>query len=258
MSFQCSSWLVDTMEAACQVKEDIAKSFREGDKTLMVHGGANKARRFLEVAVFAEGGHKGGVWLPEGRDGWGWRRRVASFVGPQWWIEGVCDRSLPSSTALPTKLAEARVTRDCSKNRSFAEVLQSKPQSCVEAKNGGDDLRSTVDCNILPTPAWVDVSAGCSKESSFLEAFQSSKDAVGIGGDVLRRAVDYYELEHLGVAAGIAKNIDSIKRRVEELVGFFLLELGWVIAEFHGLPFRKRFQVAFKGFGLGPKPAGHF
>jgi hypothetical protein len=55
-------------------KEDIAKLFYEADKALMVHGGANKAGRFLEVAVFAKGGHKGGLWLPEGRDGKGWQR----------------------------------------------------------------------------------------------------------------------------------------------------------------------------------------
>jgi hypothetical protein len=66
VSTQGSSWLVDTVDAACQVKEDIAKSFREEDKALMVHGGANKAGRFLEVAMYAEGGRKGGLWLPEG------------------------------------------------------------------------------------------------------------------------------------------------------------------------------------------------
>ena len=49
------------MEAACLVKENVAKSFREGDKALMVHGGDNKAGRFLEVAMFAEGSHKGGL-----------------------------------------------------------------------------------------------------------------------------------------------------------------------------------------------------
>jgi hypothetical protein len=74
VSINGSSWLIDTVEEACKVKEDIAKSFHEGDKALMVHGGANKAGRFLEVAVFAEGGRKGGVWIPEGRDGRGWRR----------------------------------------------------------------------------------------------------------------------------------------------------------------------------------------
>ena len=86
-----------------------------------------------------------------------------------------------------------------------------------------------------------------------MEALQSSKDVVGIGGDDLRRAVDCYGLEHSGVAAGIAKkNIDLVKRRVEELVGFFLLELGWVIVGLDGLLFRKQFKVAFKGFGLRP------
>jgi hypothetical protein len=54
-STQCSSWLVDTVEAARQVKEDVTKSYREGEKVLMVHEGANKARRFLEVFVYAEG-----------------------------------------------------------------------------------------------------------------------------------------------------------------------------------------------------------
>ena len=35
-------------------------------------------------------------------------------------------RSSSSANSLPTKLAEAEVTRECSKNRSFAEVLQLK------------------------------------------------------------------------------------------------------------------------------------
>jgi hypothetical protein len=77
VSINGSSWLVDTVEEVCKVKEDIAKSFCEGDKAMMVHGGANKAGRFLEVAVFTEGGRKGGVWIPEGQDGWGW----CHFVG---------------------------------------------------------------------------------------------------------------------------------------------------------------------------------
>jgi hypothetical protein len=64
MNTQCSSWLIDTVE-------DIAKSIREGDKALMVYGGTNKAGRFLEVAVFAEGGRKGAVRLPDGQDGQG-------------------------------------------------------------------------------------------------------------------------------------------------------------------------------------------
>jgi hypothetical protein len=54
-STQCSSWLEDTVEVACQVKEDVAKSYREGDKVLMVHRGAYKAMRFFKVSVLCEG-----------------------------------------------------------------------------------------------------------------------------------------------------------------------------------------------------------
>jgi hypothetical protein len=142
VSLQCSSWLIDTVEAACLVKENIAKSFREGDKALMVHGGDNKAGRFLEVAVFAEGGRKGGLWLPEGRDGRGWRRfadelrsLLASPVG------GLVESDFrPSSSSKSTKLAEAGVSGVCSKVRTFAEILKSKPRSCIEKTNDGIDL----------------------------------------------------------------------------------------------------------------------
>jgi hypothetical protein len=42
---------VDIVEEASQsqVKVDIGKSYREGAKALMVHGGVNKAGSFLEV-----------------------------------------------------------------------------------------------------------------------------------------------------------------------------------------------------------------
>jgi hypothetical protein len=145
VSPQCSSWLIDTVEAACMVKENIAKSFREGDKALMVHGGDNKAGRFLEVAVFAEGGRKGGLWLPEGRDGRGWRRfadelriLVASPDGGP--VESEF-RPSPCSKSSPTKITEAGVSRLCSKARTFAEILASKPQLCGEKKTSGVDLQ---------------------------------------------------------------------------------------------------------------------
>ena len=75
-SIQCLLWLVDMVEEAIQspVKEDFTKSYREGDKATMVHGGGNKAGRFLEVSVLAEGGRKGVISLPEGRYGKGWRQ----------------------------------------------------------------------------------------------------------------------------------------------------------------------------------------
>jgi hypothetical protein len=71
---QCSVWLVDTVEEVLKSpgKEDFVKSYREDEKVLMVCGGGNKADCYLEVSVYAEGGWKGIIWVPEGRGGWGW------------------------------------------------------------------------------------------------------------------------------------------------------------------------------------------
>jgi hypothetical protein len=147
VSPQSSSWLIDTVEAACLVKENIAKSFREGDKALMVHGGENKSGRFLEVAVFAEGGRKGGIWLPKGRDGRGWRRFAAELrillVPSDGGPVGVGFEMCPSPCSKPssTKLVEAGAHGVCSKVRTFAEILKSKSRSCEEEETGGDEHR---------------------------------------------------------------------------------------------------------------------
>ena len=147
VSINGSSWLIDTVEEACKVKEDIAKSFREGDKTLMVHGGANKAERFLEVAMFAEGGHKGAVWILEGQDGRGWRRFAGELrlmlAYPESYSKEPVIRSSPSLKPSPTKIAEDGATAEGSKVRSFTEVLLSisRPElegrSRSEVKTGG-------------------------------------------------------------------------------------------------------------------------
>ena len=53
---QCSSWLVDTVEEASKEKDDIAKSYRAGDKVLMVHG-------VLIVNICRRGKRDGGCLL---------------------------------------------------------------------------------------------------------------------------------------------------------------------------------------------------
>jgi hypothetical protein len=66
LGLQCSAWLLATVEEALKepVKKDFVKSYREDVKALMVRGGGggNKVGRYLEVAVFAEGGCKGVIW----------------------------------------------------------------------------------------------------------------------------------------------------------------------------------------------------
>jgi hypothetical protein len=122
VSTQGSAWLMETVEEACLAKENIAKAFREGDKALMVHGGDNKAGRFLEVAMFAEGGRKGGLWLPEGLNGRGWLRfaeelrlLLASLDGGP--MEAEVHSAPNQKSSMPGDRAMAR---------SFAEIVKSK------------------------------------------------------------------------------------------------------------------------------------
>jgi hypothetical protein len=112
------------VEAAirAQVKEEIAKTFRGGDKAMMVHEGGNKAGRFLEVSVMAEGGRKGVIWLPEGRFRRGWRRFVGELrhlLLAQSKLPGSVEHGAASSAA-PT--LEAPFSGVISR-RSFMDVL---------------------------------------------------------------------------------------------------------------------------------------
>jgi hypothetical protein len=188
-SFPCATWLKDTVEAATQVKEDISKSYREGDKVLMVHGGSNKAGRYLEVSVYTEGGRKGVLWIPEGRFGRGWRRFAGELrlmlVSPNDKSDlgdaGV--RRAKSSQISPAMYERVGGNAGCSKARSFVEVLQSKPcleSSRGEAEKGGDVKRPAVE---EVRPAMEAVSArkmnGCSLQgwvSRLLGYFQ-----IGLG-----------------------------------------------------------------------------
>jgi hypothetical protein len=78
LSAQSIEWLALTVENLqwCLEEKDFIRSFREGSKVLIVRRGGNAAGRFLEVAVYGVGGRRGIIFIPEGRDGRGWR----SFV----------------------------------------------------------------------------------------------------------------------------------------------------------------------------------
>jgi hypothetical protein len=187
-SIPCSSWLVDTVEAACLVKEDIAKSFREGDKVCMVHGGANKAGRFLEVSIYVEGGRRGVLWIPKGRSRSGWHRfaeELRLMVVP---AVGKIGSEAVQTQTLPMLIGGVD-SGGRSKERLFAEVLELKlsremkgrSQSCMDCLQmssqaemgiGGEDLRLAVDCSSLESPVMAAGSACSSKEK---------KGKIGIG-----------------------------------------------------------------------------
>jgi hypothetical protein len=99
LGVQASAWLLATIKEAMKASgRGLVKYFREDVKALMVQGGENKSGRYIEVVVFAEGGQKGTVWLPEGRKGGGWARvademrKLISFLGPK-------DRTLGSEVS---------------------------------------------------------------------------------------------------------------------------------------------------------------
>jgi hypothetical protein len=70
------AWLISKVEELIRDPgdEEFVKPFREESKAIIIRRGGNKAGRFLEVAVYAEGGRRGLVMFPEGRGGRGWSR----------------------------------------------------------------------------------------------------------------------------------------------------------------------------------------
>jgi hypothetical protein len=150
LSLQCSDWLADMVEAASLSlgEEDFAKTFREKGKVLKIHKGWNKSGRFLVATVFAEGGRRGGIWFPEGREGWGWRRIVGELRKCLGFLAAE-ERPLVSSV---------NAGGGSIRERSFAAVLSGlKSQSefhfdlCpVTSRNvlakGGEVTRSPVNC----------------------------------------------------------------------------------------------------------------
>jgi hypothetical protein len=54
--------------------EEFARSTQEASNVVTIKRGGNRANRFLKVAVQGEGGRRGFIMLPKGREGWGWGR----------------------------------------------------------------------------------------------------------------------------------------------------------------------------------------
>lgn len=144
LSYQSLGWLASTMESLqwCPAEKEFIKSFREGSKVLIARRGGNAAGRFLEVAVYGVGGRRGIIYIPEGRDGRGWR----TFVTVLDKISGFLKEQTRLGVARPVIVLEkprrngdgaigghdmAGSSRALSNDvtPSFAEVLRSSPSS---------------------------------------------------------------------------------------------------------------------------------
>jgi hypothetical protein len=93
----------------------------------MARGGENKSDRYLEVMVFAEGGQKGVIWLPEGRNGGGWARvelwKMTSFL--------VSKNRLMGSEAYPSNQMGGSSSRQDG-SPSYADVVREVDVSLVK------------------------------------------------------------------------------------------------------------------------------
>lgn len=77
---QSIGWLFSTLESVLRFSgKDFVRSSREGSKVIIVRRGGNVAGRFIEVAAYDLGGLRGIIYIPEGRNGWGWRRFLAEL-----------------------------------------------------------------------------------------------------------------------------------------------------------------------------------
>jgi hypothetical protein len=226
VSSKCAAWLIATVESACLVEEDIAKSFREGNKAVMVHGGSNKSGRFLEVAVFAEGGRKGGIWIPEGRDGRGWRLFAGELRVFLDSLDGGSEKKgfhpASNSLSVPIKVAEVGVTGVGPKERTFAEVLQANPRSLADLKDVGADQR------------WAEDSTGSERMRP------SMVKMAGAGKGWVNEVLGFF---HLGLGRIVIGLLEGLLAGPKEL------------------SFRKRVRATIKGLkgfikGYGAGPSG--
>jgi hypothetical protein len=208
------------------VREEITKSYREGDKFTMVHGGGNKAGRFLEVSILAEGGRKGVIRLPEGCFGMGWWRFAGELAVKSGSLDSVAQYkvgNLLGASSLGVIFG-----------RSFVEVLRSTFEDGAKVVGGK-----------LPY-------------SSFLDLFPVSTCFERVSnGDGLRFAVDCYVLECMpkSLAAAAATYLKSKKMkgifgnpRMKRLLGHVLSGLDRVLAGFASKPKCRRIRVG----SLGP------
>jgi hypothetical protein len=230
----CIVWLVSKMERVLRNTgdEDFVDSFREGSKAVIVRRGGNKAGRFLEVAVYAEGGRKGMVLFPEGRAGRGWSRISGELSKALAFIESKCGSSSPVRGVVAGAAP------------SFAAVV-----------------RSAVPSTVLKRPVAVGLS-GFAGSTAELDLFP-------LGAPELlpesRSAVDCYDLEMAssdasfdpcaGGSPSSRGSAHSSCRTAEvvgwlALVGHALFEMGQAVG---------RVKFGRKTLGLGLKPiSAHF
>jgi hypothetical protein len=172
LSLQCSNWLADMVEEVLksQGTEVFDKSFQENEMILKIHKGCNKAGRFLVAEAFVEGGRKGAIWLPEGCEGWGWRRFVDELRN---FLVFFAAKKGPGgiSTISSNRTYAAVLSKDSGGVKSADRQIQTG--GCSELVKGGEGSQGGSD---LATK-WVRVVRSL---EAFLENLRADVDRAGL------------------------------------------------------------------------------
>jgi hypothetical protein len=246
------AWLIAKVEEVIRNPgdEEFVKSFREESKAIILRRGGNKAGRFLEVAVYAEGGRRGLVMFPEGRGGRGWSRVFGELSKAQVFLEALCgSQSSDKGGSIGGSVGGKGAVRRFGDGEapSFAEVVRSAVPSTALSEKQLASTVSSSDLDLLPS--------GTSEKQS-----------------ELRSAINCFELETVvfdscAVDRPIAR-VCGARGSVRDSVGwlavdhffrdlgraFGRLKKGWLAWGLGLKPILGRLKKGWLALGLGLKP----
>jgi len=136
LGLSCTAWLLSRVEEVLGNAgiEDFVKSFREGSKATITRRGENRSGRFLEVAVF-DGGRRGRILFPEGRDGRGWSRVSGELSKMLDFLENMCG---PSSSGVLPSGGKLGIGSGCPSFAAVVSLAATVSGTRVETKMIGD------------------------------------------------------------------------------------------------------------------------
>jgi hypothetical protein len=222
---------------------DFVKSFREESKLVIVRRGGNQAGRFLEVSSFAVGGRKGSIWLPEGRDGRGWRR----FAGELSKMVAVLES--PSGSLVGAVATSDRKKMQLSSGGFLSGVRTKKggvASSYAEAVRGTTGFSAKIAASSRPKAEM------CELDLLPMSRFRDEED--------LRVAMDCFDMEVK--TSGLMEKKSTIrsygggKTRTLKLnsPSFWKVLLGVLRSELLSSDLDRVALSVAQLFGLGPKP----
>lgn len=220
---RCAAWLLSMVEEMLRnpTLDAFVKAFRGDSTATFVRKGENKSGRFLEVAVYAVGGRRGLILLPEGRDGRGWSS-----------VSGELSKVLAYFEAI-TVTAPADASPVCKfwgksmGSPTFAEVVLSL------VTNGGGDLIQTKEV------AWCElekmIPLGLEQETTRQAMDCSVFERPEFESSLVRRFNHGY-----GRRRSLGGGASWRKKRLEQIRS----EVVWVIL--NGLGLKPKFSLGFR------------